>query len=119
MPGEIKERLRAFVPAPQPARLATLEALPAQAPGTDAPITIVETELVALRELRAVLRLVDAGKVEVTESTRRATATALRALGAVLAAPTMAIRRTRSAPSPGRSWCRPPAWSACAGGASS
>jgi hypothetical protein len=102
MPDDVKERLKAFVPAPVAAQVNTVEALPAaygrprtwQDPesGTGTgkkatvpvPLTLRAGEQAAQRELVAVLRLVDAGEVAVSDKTRRASAATLAAIAAVL-----------------------------------
>jgi hypothetical protein len=100
MPDDLKERLKAFVPPPVAAQVKTLDHLP---PAHDrpfrrwdetqrsyekgnekVPITVRETERAAQRELLAVLRLVDAGKVAVSDRTRRASAATLGAITAIL-----------------------------------
>ena len=50
----------------------------------EAPLTVHETERAAQRELLSVLRLVDAGKVAVSDKTRRPSASAIDAITAVL-----------------------------------
>ena len=100
MPADLKERLKAFVPPPVGARIKTLAALPAayelpytrwnpktktQETGTeDVPLTVRETERTAQRELLSVLRLVDAGKVAVSDKTRRASSATIDAITHVL-----------------------------------
>jgi hypothetical protein len=100
MPDDLKERLEAFVPAPPAATVKSLEELPAtydrpferwnarmkkQEHGTEpVPLTVRETERSAQRELLSVLRLVDAGKVAVSDTTRRASAATIEAITAVL-----------------------------------
>jgi hypothetical protein len=100
MPDDLKERLEAFVPEPVPATIESLEQLPAvherpyqrwnsdtktKERGTEPiPLTVRETERSAQRELLSVLRLVDAGKVAVSDATRRASSATLDAITAVL-----------------------------------
>ena len=100
MPADLKERLRAFVPAPGKAKIETLEHLPpvydlpfqrwnsarkTSETGTEeVPLAVYETERVAQRELLSVLRLVDAGKVAVSDKTRRASASTINAITAIL-----------------------------------
>jgi hypothetical protein len=100
MPADLKERLKAFVPPPVEAKIKTLAALPAaydlpytrwnsktktQETGTeDVPLTVRETERTAQRELLSVLRLVDAGKVAVSDKTRRASSATIDAITNVL-----------------------------------
>ncbi|MBI5485827.1 MAG: helicase-associated domain-containing protein [Deltaproteobacteria bacterium] len=100
MPDDLKERLKAFVPAPAPAKIETLDQLPAshERPYTrwnsktktqeqvteEVPLTVRETERTAQRELLSVLRLVDAGKVAVSDTTRRPSSATIAALTAIL-----------------------------------
>ena len=97
MAWDVKERLRAFVPPPAEARIETVAELPAtvrEAPpswraergekGKEHPQTVVETERAAQHDLNAVLRLVDAGKVSVSTTTRRVTLTGAKAVLGVL-----------------------------------
>ena len=90
MPADIKERLRAFVPPPVPARIESLEQLPAvyerpyqrsrgtKSEGQEAepiPLVVREAERSAQRELLSVLRLVDTGKVAVSDGARSSATT--------------------------------------------
>ena len=100
MPADLKARLKAFVPPPDEAQIKTLAALPAaydlpytrwnsktktQEKGTEVvPLSVRETERTAQRELLSVLRLVDAGKVAVSDKTRRATSATIEAITNVL-----------------------------------
>lgn len=100
MPADLKERLRAFVPPPPEAKITTLDQLPAAydrpferwnvkkkttEKGTEPiPLAVHESERAAQRELPAILRLVDAGKVAVSDKTRKASASAIDAITAVL-----------------------------------
>ena len=100
MPGNLKERLKAFVPPPIEARIKTLDQLPAaydlpyerwnpetksQEKGTEeVPLTVRDTERTAQRELLSVLRLVDAGKVAVSDKTRKASASTTDTVTAIL-----------------------------------
>ncbi len=100
MPVDLKARLREFVPAPAEARVATLEQLPSgftrrfkvwnpktkvrETASEELPLTVHETELVAQRELLAVLRLVDAGKIAVSSTTLRPSAAAVETVTAAL-----------------------------------
>ncbi len=90
MPDDIKERLKIFVPQPADTMVKTLAKLPAacdlpyiqwnpktkeQEKGTkEIPLKVHETELTAQRELLSMLRLIDSGKVSVSDKTRRASA---------------------------------------------
>jgi len=100
MPADLKERLKVFVPPPAGAEIKTLATLPAayerpytrwnlktktQETGTEeVPLTVRETERTAPRELLSVLRLVDAGKVAVSEKTRRPSSATIDAITQVL-----------------------------------
>ena len=100
MPDDLKERLEAFVPPPTQARIESLEHLPPvfdrpferwnarkkeQEQGTEPiPLSVREMERTAQRELSSLLRLVDAGKVAVSDKTRRPTAATMEAITAVL-----------------------------------
>jgi hypothetical protein len=100
MPADLKERLKAFVPEPRPTEMAALDRLPANygrpferwnpqqrtsEKGTEpVPLAVRETERAAARELLSVLRLVDAGKVAVSDKTRRASASTIEAITALL-----------------------------------
>jgi hypothetical protein len=100
MPDDLKERLQEFVPAPVGAKVESLEQLPAAHDrpfkrwnretrdyerGTEAvPLVVRESARAAERELFSVLRLVDAGKVAVSEATRRPSASTVEAITALL-----------------------------------
>ena len=100
MPTDLKERLQAFVPPPVEAEVKTLASLPSvysrpfkcwnprmrcNEEGTEEiPLTIRDSEQAAQRELLSVLRLVDGGKVAVSDTTRKATSAAIGAISAVL-----------------------------------
>ncbi len=100
MPDDLKERLKAFVPPPASASVASIDLLPAlyERPyerwnattktterGTESiPFTVRESERGAQRELLSVLRLVDAGKVVVGDKTRKASASTIDAITALL-----------------------------------
>jgi hypothetical protein len=100
MPDDLKERLTAFVPPPVEAKVKTLAELPAaydlpfrrwdaktktQEEGTEAvPLTVRQTERTAQRELLSVLRLVGAGKVAVSDKTRRASSATIDAITNIL-----------------------------------
>jgi hypothetical protein len=100
MPEDIKTRLSAFVPKPRKTTIPALEQLPpvygvpfsrwnavkkTREEGTeDVPLTVHETERAAQRELLSVLRLVDTGKVAVSDKTRRASASTIDAITAIL-----------------------------------
>lgn len=100
MPDDLKERLEAFVPPPVAVTVKSLEELPAAYDrpfarwnartkkaehGTEpVPLTVRETERPAQRELLSVLRLADAGKIAVSDKTRRASSATIDAITAVL-----------------------------------
>lgn len=100
MPADLRERLKAFVPPPRPLAIAALDRLP---PNYDRPfkrwnpadrtsetgtepvaLTVHETEQAAPRELLSLLRLVDTGKVAVSDKTRRASTSTVEAIAALL-----------------------------------
>ncbi|MDA2923978.1 helicase-associated domain-containing protein [Acidobacteria bacterium AH-259-L09] len=100
MPADLKKRLKAFVPRPAKAKVKSLDQLPAAydrpyehwngktrktEKGTEAvPLTLRESERPAQRELRSILRLVDAGKVAVSDKTRKPTTATIKAITAIL-----------------------------------
>jgi len=87
MPGDLKERLKAFVPAPAKTKISGSNDLPAtydvpykewnqakriyEEKTDPKPMTLREIERTAQRELLSVLRLADAGKLAVSDKTRR------------------------------------------------
>jgi hypothetical protein len=90
MPDDVKKRLAEFIPQPRTTQVATVDeppALYAESASTDTvDVVIRNTERDALRELAAVLRLVDAGKVAVSDKTSRPSGAAIKAIAAVLSA---------------------------------
>src|ERR1035437_1538585 len=100
LPADLKARLLQFVPAPRQAAIATVDRLPptygrsfdrwneqqrTSETGTEeVPIAVHETERAAQRELLSVLRLVDAGKVAVSDKTRRGSGATVDAIPAIL-----------------------------------
>jgi hypothetical protein len=100
MPADLKARLKAFVPAPRQTTIAALDQLPPaydrpferwnekerkREPGIEiVPLAVHERELAAQREMISILRLVDAGKVSVSDKTRRASASTIEAITAIL-----------------------------------
>ena len=99
MPPDLKRRLEAFVPKPRPTVIEVLDELPtdygvevkywnaARSQETkiaDVPLAVHERELAAQRELISVLRFVDSGKVAVSDKTRRASASTVEAITALL-----------------------------------
>ncbi len=100
IPDDLLARLQAFVPPPPGAALDSLDELPVEIERSGecydyetrkrehwsevVPLLAAERERVAPAELAAVLRLIDAGKVAVSDKTRRPTSAAMRAVAAVL-----------------------------------
>lgn len=67
VPADLKERLMAFVPAPEPVRLDTIDMLP-ETYG-EGPLMVRLCERDALADLPVLLRLVDQGKMKISEKT--------------------------------------------------
>jgi Helicase conserved C-terminal domain len=100
MPGDLKARLKEFVPPPARPKPQFLERLPTvyerpvecwnekkkqREHGTEPiPLTVRESERSAQRELLSILRLIEAGKVAVSEKTRRASSASVETITAVL-----------------------------------
>ncbi len=100
MPDDLKKRLKAFVPRPAKAQIEMLAELPAaydrpysrwnakkktMEQGMEAvALTVRESERAAQRELLAILRLVDAGKVAVSDKTRRPSAATVEMITGIL-----------------------------------
>ena len=100
IPDDLLARLQAFVPPPSAAALESLAKLPAEIEYTGerynnttrqqerwseaVPVVAAERERAAAAELAGVLRLIDAGKVAVSDKTCRPTSAAMRAVAAVL-----------------------------------
>ncbi len=100
LPIDLKERLKEFVPPPIPTVLTSTEAHPTtytipkgngiyrrrslDADIESIPIAIVETETAALSELQSLLRLVDMGKISVSDKTFYPSAASLTAIASVL-----------------------------------
>jgi hypothetical protein len=100
IPDDLQQRLKAFVPEPAPPNFAGVSELPPHVVRTskayDAKTRLTEvnkqqvelvrcdTERVAADELHAVLRLIDTGKVSVSDKTRMPSAASCRAIAAVL-----------------------------------
>ncbi|HCF57001.1 MAG TPA: hypothetical protein DFS52_03265 [Myxococcales bacterium] len=98
--SDLKRRLSAFVQAPVDSDVQSVEQLPATydcprrrwqpKPGEpeweveSIPLVVREGERTAPRELLSVLRLVDAGRVSVSDKTRRPSASTMKAIAAVL-----------------------------------
>lgn len=97
LPGDLRTLLRTFVPAPRAYLLPTREDLPAAVllppvewrsrlgeAGEEAPLRMRETTREALHDVKAVLRLIEAGKVRVSDKKRQPTAASRQAVAAVL-----------------------------------
>ncbi len=100
MPQDLKAQLKAFVPPPEPTRIQSVESLPATFSGTEKEydhntrtrktrsikisLHLRETEQVARRDLQTVLRLVDLGKVSISDKTFYPTGATLSAITEVL-----------------------------------
>ena len=103
LPLDLKQRLKEFVPLPIPTLLSSTETQPTTyiIPKTGGsrhsrhsrpsesdleaiPIAIVETETAALSELSSLLRLVDMGKISVSDKTFYPSTASLKAIGPLL-----------------------------------
>ena len=100
MPDDLKARLKTFVPKPAAVKIKTLSELPAaydlpwsrwnpktrtKEKGTEeVPLAVQQTELTSQRELLSILRLIDSGKVSVSDKTRRPSAVTITAITNVL-----------------------------------
>jgi hypothetical protein len=100
MPKDLKAQLKAFVPPPEPTQLDSLETLPSSLSRivvvydyrerkqhkttVEFPLTVRETEAIARRDVQTVLRLVDLGKVAVSDKTFFPTGAALTTIAEVL-----------------------------------
>src|SRR5690348_15891215 len=100
MPRDVQRELRKFVPEPEALAVAGVEALPEfvdmpvyvwnpQTRSSDrateaVPLVRRDMEPASLHDLMAVLRLVDAGKVGITEKNRWPTPTAIRQVQGVI-----------------------------------
>jgi hypothetical protein len=83
VPDDLKERLMEFAPEPGESALATVTDLPSHALGSDASsaeLSCEETALAALHDVRAVLALVDEGKVKVGAKTGQASLAGAKAI---------------------------------------
>ncbi len=78
VPVDLREPLKAFVGAPKPARLVTEEALPEAT--DDFPLVVRNMENEALSDLPRVLRLIEQGKVKVSDKTRQPGAATIQCL---------------------------------------
>jgi hypothetical protein len=102
LPVDLKARLLKFVPEPRQPAVSVLDPLPPTYPRPferwnqetrirergfeEVPLTVHETERAAQRELLSILRLADAGKIAVSDKTRRASAATIDAITAILEA---------------------------------
>jgi hypothetical protein len=98
LPTDLRKMLLGFVPTPPPFTLPTVAEPPATVRQTwtvwknqrqveeseDIPLRIRETAREAEQDLRAVLRLVEAGRVRVTDKKRQPTAASIKAMAEVL-----------------------------------
>lgn len=100
MPQDLKAQFKAFVPPPEPTRIASQAPLPPalsrtmtrydyetrkrQSIAVEFPLSARETESVARRDLQTVLRLIDLGKVAISDKTFFPTGATLTAIGEVL-----------------------------------
>lgn len=100
MPDDLRRRFKSFVPQPEPARLSPQSEIPAEwamtyeewdektrkskARQQMVPITQRLTERAAIHDLKAILRLIDAGKLAVSDKTHQPGVAALRTLDALL-----------------------------------
>ncbi len=100
MPDDLRRRFKSFVPKPEPVRLSPQNEIPAEWTLTDqewdektrkrkacqriVPIAQRLTERAAVHDLKAILRLIDAGKLAVSDKTLQPGAAALRTLDALL-----------------------------------
>ena len=78
LPDDLRERLKAFVPEPEPVRLSTIETLPAEI--GENRLTVRHTERDAMVDLSVLLRLTDQGKIQVSDKTSLPGAATLRLL---------------------------------------
>jgi hypothetical protein len=83
LPDDMRERLRAFVPEPEPVRLSTIETLPAEI--GENRLTVRHTERDAMVDLSVLLRLTDQGKLQVSDKTSLPGSATLRLLTESLA----------------------------------
>jgi hypothetical protein len=94
LPASVKQALRAVIQKPAAASVPAAGSLPAiHVPPenwrkrTSRPIHVHESERIVFPELRSVLKLVQAGKLKVTEKSRRPSEDAVRLIGEVLVVP--------------------------------
>ncbi|MDS4021849.1 MAG: helicase-associated domain-containing protein [Candidatus Competibacter sp.] len=100
MPDDLRRRFKSFVPKPEPVRLSPQHELPAEwaltyqewdeqtrkskAYRQMVPIAQRLTERAAIHDIKAILRLIDAGKLAVSDKTHQPGVAALRSLDALL-----------------------------------
>jgi hypothetical protein len=107
LPEDLRERLKTLLPVPARAKLAVESAAPSIPEAR-----VIHTEAAALSEVRAVLALVDAGRISVGETTLRPSAASVKAVDAVLVGGDFhaELPRTKGAgehPGPIRAWAWP------------
>ncbi|WP_316157945.1 hypothetical protein [Cupriavidus sp. BIC8F] len=83
LPDDLRERLKAFVPEPEPVRLSTIETLPEEI--SEDRLTVRHTERDAMVDLSVLLRLTDQGKIQVSDKTSLPGSATLRLLSESLA----------------------------------
>jgi hypothetical protein len=83
LPDDLRERLKAFVPEPEPVRLSTIEMLPEEI--GENRLTMRHTERDAMVDLSVLLRLTDQGKIQVSDKTSLPGSATLRLLTESLA----------------------------------
>jgi hypothetical protein len=83
LPVDMRERLRTFVPEPEPVRLNTIETLPETI--GESRLTVRHTERDAMVDLSVLLRLTDQGKIQVSDKTSLPGSATLRLLTESLA----------------------------------
>ncbi len=100
MPEDLRQRVKSFTPKPEPARLSPLSEIPGEwallyeewdqaakkkkVYRNMVPITCRLTERSAIHDLKAVLRLIDAGKLAVSDKTRQPGGAGLKAMTPLL-----------------------------------
>ncbi len=98
LPYDLRDMLRTFVPEPPPLRIDTRDDLPAtirrphvnlgpyhtEPDEEEVELRVRHTARAALHDVKAVLRLIDAGEVRVGDKTRRPSQAAVNAVAAVL-----------------------------------
>lgn len=82
IPNDLADRLRRFVPPPRKEELQSVDQPVAL--NDEVPLLVAETERTAQQELFAVLRLIDMGKVQVSDKTKRPSTKGLAAVHEVL-----------------------------------